>query len=45
MDALIKDGYDFAYIHIEAPDEMGHQGSVEKKLQAIDIWMQGWWDR
>lgn len=33
--ALIQDGYDFAYIHVEAPDEMGHQGSVEKKIQAI----------
>lgn len=36
VDALTKDGYDFAYIHIEAPDEMGHQGSVEKKLKAIE---------
>lgn len=36
VDALIKDGYDFAYIHIEAPDEMGHQGSVKKKVQAIE---------
>mgnify|MGYP005765447573 FL=1 len=36
LDALVRDGYDFAYIHIEAPDEMGHQGSVEKKLQAIE---------
>ncbi|MBE5960585.1 MAG: cofactor-independent phosphoglycerate mutase [Lachnospiraceae bacterium] len=35
-DALLKDGYDFAYIHVEAPDEMGHQGSVEKKIQAIE---------
>lgn len=33
--ALTELGYDFAYIHVEAPDEMGHQGSVEKKLQAI----------
>lgn len=33
--ALTEDGYDFAYIHVEAPDEMGHQGSVEKKVQAI----------
>ena len=33
--ALTKDGYDFAYIHVEAPDEMGHQGSVEKKVKAI----------
>lgn len=34
--ALLKDGYDFAYVHIEAPDEMGHMGSVEKKIQAIE---------
>lgn len=35
VNALLQDGYDFAYIHVEAPDEMGHQGSVEKKVQAI----------
>lgn len=35
LDALLKDGCDFAYVHVEAPDEMGHQGSVEKKIQAI----------
>ena len=34
--ALCDDGYDFAYIHIEAPDEMGHQGSYERKIQAIE---------
>ena len=34
--ALRLDGYDFAYIHVEAPDEMGHQGSVERKIQAIE---------
>lgn len=34
--ALLEDGYDFAYIHLEAPDEMGHQGSVERKVQAIE---------
>jgi len=33
--ALCEDGYDFAYIHVEAPDEMGHQGSVERKVEAI----------
>ena len=33
--ALLEDGYDFTYIHVEAPDEMGHQGSVEKKVKAI----------
>lgn len=35
LDALRLD-YDFVYIHVEAPDEMGHQGSVEKKVQAIE---------
>ncbi|MGN0154963.1 MAG: cofactor-independent phosphoglycerate mutase [Lachnospiraceae bacterium] len=34
--ALCEDGYDFAYIHVEAPDEMGHQGSLERKLQAVE---------
>lgn len=36
FDALTAGGYDFAYIHVEAPDEMGHQGSVEKKIKAIE---------
>lgn len=36
LQVLLKDGYDFAYIHVEAPDEMGHQGSTEKKIQAIE---------
>ncbi len=34
--ALTTDGFDFAYIHVEAPDEMGHQGSMERKIQAIE---------
>lgn len=34
--ALLQDGYDFVYIHVEAPDEMGHQGSVERKVQSIE---------
>ena len=36
VDALVKQGYDFAYIHVEAPDEMGHQGSIERKIKAIE---------
>lgn len=36
VDALTKDDYDFAYIHVEAPDEMGHQGSIERKVQSIE---------
>nr|WP_294491388.1 cofactor-independent phosphoglycerate mutase [uncultured Mediterraneibacter sp.] len=34
--ALTEDGYDFVYVHIEAPDEMGHQGSAEDKIRAIE---------
>lgn len=36
VDALLKDGYHFVYIHVEAPDEMGHQGLVDEKIQAIE---------
>lgn len=34
--ALTEDGYDFVYIHVEAPDEMGHQGSAERKVKSIE---------
>lgn len=34
--ALLSDGFDFVYIHMEAPDEMGHQGSLERKIKAIE---------
>ncbi|NLK73974.1 MAG: cofactor-independent phosphoglycerate mutase [Clostridiales bacterium] len=33
---LLEEGYDFVYIHVEAPDEMGHQGSIPKKIKAIE---------
>lgn len=36
LKAVLEEGYDFVYIHIEAPDEMGHQGSVERKVKAIE---------
>lgn len=36
IDALLKDGCDYAYIHVEAPDEMGHQGRVEDKVKSIE---------
>lgn len=36
VDALSGEKYDFVYIHIEAPDEMGHQGSIENKIKAIE---------
>lgn len=36
VEALTEQDYDFVYIHVEAPDEMGHQGSAERKVQAIE---------
>lgn len=33
---LLEDNYDFVYIHVEAPDEMGHQGNVTNKIKAIE---------
>ena len=36
IDALLKDDCDFAYIHVEAPDEMAHQGLTEEKVKSIE---------
>ena len=36
IDSLLKNGCDFAYIHVEAPDEMGHQGELHHKVQSIE---------
>ena len=36
VDALVNRGFDFVYVHVEAPDEMGHQGSYEKKIKSIE---------
>lgn len=36
LDALLKDNCDFVYIHLEGPDEMGHQGQTEHKVKSIE---------
>lgn len=36
LDAVLG-GSDFVYVHMEAPDEMGHQGEPEKKKLAVEI--------
>ena len=33
---LLEDGLDFVFVHIEAPDEAGHQGDTEMKIRAIE---------
>ena len=37
FDTLTKDGADFVYIHMEAPDECGHQGNAEKKKLSVEL--------
>ncbi|MBO5786885.1 MAG: cofactor-independent phosphoglycerate mutase [Clostridia bacterium] len=32
----LENGADFVYIHVEAPDEAGHQGKVREKIKAIE---------
>ncbi|HOO90095.1 MAG TPA: cofactor-independent phosphoglycerate mutase [Syntrophales bacterium] len=31
----LRDG-DFVFLHVEAPDEMGHEGNIEGKIKAIE---------
>lgn len=31
-----KDGDDFVFVHVEAPDECGHDGDVKLKVKAIE---------
>jgi 2,3-bisphosphoglycerate-independent phosphoglycerate mutase len=32
----LKNGIDFVYVHMEAPDECGHHGDLEKKIYSIE---------
>ncbi len=34
VDALAK--HDFVWVHVEAPDEAGHESDIEKKIRAIE---------
>ncbi len=36
LDTLL-DGYDFVYIHMEAPDECGHQGDAAHKKLSVEL--------
>lgn len=33
----LKDGCDFVYIHVEAPDECGHRNEPQNKVKAIEL--------
>ncbi|MGL6173924.1 MAG: cofactor-independent phosphoglycerate mutase [Cellulosilyticaceae bacterium] len=34
---LIQQDQDFVYIHLEGPDECGHQGDLKNKIKAIEL--------
>ena len=36
IDALLREGCDFVYIHLEGPDEMAHQGLTMEKVESIE---------
>lgn len=33
----LDDGYDYVYLHMEAPDECGHQGDIDGKVRSIEL--------
>ena len=32
-----KDGYEYVYVHVEAPDECGHRAELENKVLSIEL--------
>ena len=36
VNALLNDGLDYVYIHMEAPDECGHHGDIKHKIYSIE---------
>jgi len=32
-----KDGADFVYVHVEAPDECGHRAEIENKVKSMEL--------
>lgn len=36
INALLNEGIDYVYLHMEAPDECGHQGDAEHKIFSIE---------
>ena len=33
----LREGADFVYVHLEAPDECGHQGQLREKVRSIEL--------
>lgn len=37
FNALMQDGADFVYLHLEGPDECGHRGEADNKKYAVEM--------
>lgn len=37
VNALLKEGCDYVYVHMEAPDECGHQGDLKHKILSVEL--------
>ena len=37
LNTLLKENFDHVYIHMEAPDELSHQGDLNNKILAIEL--------
>ncbi len=37
INTLLKDGKDFVYVHLEGPDECGHQQDMEGKVKSLEL--------
>ena len=35
--AAFREGYDYVYVHVEAPDECGHRAELENKILSIEL--------
>jgi 2,3-bisphosphoglycerate-independent phosphoglycerate mutase len=35
--AVLKEGAEYLYLHLEAPDECSHQGELREKIQSIEL--------
>lgn len=37
VNALLNEGCDYVYVHMEAPDECGHQGDLQHKILSVEL--------
>jgi 2,3-bisphosphoglycerate-independent phosphoglycerate mutase len=40
-----RDGYEYVYIHVEAPDECGHRAELENKVKSIEAEIDSYFEK